>query len=100
MHAFACLKTLESRNTSHRRTNVILKQGEGVQVCANHSEEEEPPESMEFSHWSKEGTQFIVPILRHSFFFPSSQQRAISLFPGTTYVISSKFLCADYVKGP
>lgn len=49
---------------------MILEQGEGVQVCVNLSEEEEPPESMEFSHWSKEGTQFIVPILRHSFFFP------------------------------
>lgn len=61
--------------------------------------EDEPPVSMEFSQWSKEGAQFIVPTLRHSFFF-SSQQRAISLFPGTTYVISSKFLCGDYVKGP
>ena len=82
------------------RNLVILEQGEEVQVCVSLSEEDEPPVSMEFSHWSNKGTWFIVPILRHSFFFFSSQQRAISLFPGTTYVISNRFLCGDYVKGP
>lgn len=31
--------------------------------------EDGPPMSTGFSHWSEEGTQFMVPKLRHSFFF-------------------------------